>query len=178
MRSSGARLNTRKMKTYFTDFFDVEPTVLAKYGAFNVSLVTDLPLFIDPFLLFNSKKKKYQELHAEIIAYLIFLRDKARAGTLNEGLLKSWYLFPEVKQNWLGFTTTGNGGSGLGRDFANALHDNLHQLFPEFGKEAAKRVTRGSHLEKLCLVREGVGRDNISDFTTNLIKAMQNAMGF
>jgi hypothetical protein len=169
LKVRGSLQNT--MKTYFTDFLEVDPATLAKYGAFNVSLVTDLPLFIDPFLLFNSKKRKYQELHAVIIAYLIFLRDKARTGSLNEGLLKSWYLFPEVKQNWLGFTMTGNGGSGLGRDFANALHDNLHQLFPEFGKEAAKRVTRGSHLEKLCLVREGVGRDNISDFTTNLIKA-------
>jgi hypothetical protein len=159
------------MKTYFTEFFDVDPTALAKFGAFNVSLVTDLPLFIDPFLLFNSKKRKYKDLHNAIIAYLVFLRDKARLGSLNEGLLKSWYLFPEVKQNWLGFTSSGNGGCGLGKEFALALHENLHQLFPDFGKESAKRVTSGSHLEKLCLVREGVGRDNISDFTTNLIKA-------
>ena len=27
-------------------------------------------------------------------------------------------MFPEVKQNWLGFSLYGNGGSGLGRDFA------------------------------------------------------------
>ena len=33
-----------------------------------------------------------------------------------------------------------------------------------------KRITIGSHLEKLCLIKNGVGRDNISDFTTNLIK--------
>src|ERR1035441_1382490 len=38
-----------------------------------------------------------------------------------------------------------------------------------FGSFGAESVTRGSHLEKLCLIREGVGRDNISDFTTNLI---------
>lgn len=159
------------MQTYFTDFFGVDPIALEKYGAFNVSLVTDLPLFIDPFLLFNSKKKKYQELHSEIVQYLIFLRDKARDGSLDTGLLKSWYQFSEVKQNWLGFTTTGNGGSGLGRDFGLALHENLHRLFPEFGQEKTKHITHGTHLEKLCLVRAGVGRDNISDFTTNLIKS-------
>jgi hypothetical protein len=47
-----------------------------------------------------------------------------------------------------------------------ALHTNLHKLFADFGKE---KVTHGSHLEKLCLVGDRVGRDNISDFTTNLI---------
>ena len=26
-----------------------------EYGAFDISVVSDLPLFIDPFLLFNSK---------------------------------------------------------------------------------------------------------------------------
>lgn len=31
-------------------------------------------------------------------------------------------------------------------------------------------MTKGSHLEKLCLIRDGVGRDNISDFTNNLIR--------
>jgi len=43
---------------------------------------------------------------------------------------------------------------------------NLGRIFGSFGAES---VTRGSHLEKLCLIREGVGRDNISDFTNNLI---------
>lgn len=44
---------------YFSDYFDVDPLLLERYGAFNISLVTDLPLFIDPFLLFNSKKSEY-----------------------------------------------------------------------------------------------------------------------
>lgn len=155
------------MKTYFTDYFGVDPAVLEKHGAFNISLVTDLPLFIDPFLLFNSKKKQYQQLHDQIIRYLKFLRDKAQQENIQPGLLSAWYRFPEVKQNWFGFSLGGNSGSGLGKDFAEALHQNLHRLFPDFGKE---EVTKGSHLEKLCLISEGVGRDNISDFTTNLIK--------
>jgi hypothetical protein len=47
------------------------------------------------------------------------------------------------------------------------MNANLATIFQNFGDE---QVTRGSHLEKLCLVRDGVGKDNISDFTTNLIK--------
>lgn len=155
------------MSTYFSDFFGISPSTLEDYGAFNISLVTDLPLFVDPFLLFTSENEEYQELHAQIIAYLVFLRDRAQLAARDRGLLNAWYRFPEVKQNWFGFSATGNSGSGLGRAFAVALNENLHKLFPDFGAET---ITKGSHFEKLCLIREGVGRDNISDFTTNLIK--------
>lgn len=32
---------------YFTDFFNINEDVLNQYGAFNISLINDLPLFID-----------------------------------------------------------------------------------------------------------------------------------
>jgi hypothetical protein len=158
---------TAELLVYFSDVFGVKPAELDDYGAFDVSLVNDLPLFIDPFLLFNSKKPEYQELHDQIIRYVRFLRDKAVAGQVTKGLLTAWFIFKEVKQNWLGFSKSGNTGSGLGMDFAEALHQNLRTVLISFGEE---KVTRGSHLEKLTLIRAGVGRDNISDFTTTLIK--------
>jgi hypothetical protein len=153
--------------SFFADRFDIDPALLEQHGALDISLSTDLPLFIDPFLLFHSKKPEYQILHDSLIRYLVFLRDKANAGPVSEPLLRIWYCFPEVKQTWLGFSLKGNQGSGLGIDFARALHENLHRLFPEFG---AEQITKGSHLEKVCLIRDGVGKDNISDFVTNLIK--------
>jgi hypothetical protein len=155
------------IKTHFSDYFGILPEVLEEYGAFNVSLLSDLPLFIDPFLLFNSNNATYRELHERLIGYLKFLRDRSSARGVDHGLIQAWYRFPEVKQNWLGFSRTGNRGSGLGSDFANELNENLHRVFKDFGSE---RVTRGSHLEKLCLFTDGVGKDHISDFTTNLIK--------
>ncbi len=155
------------MATFISDYFGLNQEIFDEYGAFNVSIVNDLPLFIDPFLLFHSQKEEYVELHDQIIKYLIFLRDKSNAGANEIGLLRSWYCFPEVKQNWLGFSTSGNSGHGLGIKFARELHSNLHALFSDFGKE---KITQGSHLEKVCLISSGVGRDNISDFTTNLIK--------
>lgn len=156
------------MDIYFSDFFNVSEDTLSEYGAFNISLINDLPLFIDPFLLFNSENARYQSLHTEIIRYLRFLRDKSSGGEVSAGLIKSWFTFSEVKQNWLGYSLVGNAGSGLGAQFAHALNRNLHSIFADFGQE---KVTEGSHLEKLTLIEPGVGRDNISDFTTNLIKA-------
>jgi hypothetical protein len=43
----------------------------------------------------------------------------------------------------------------------------LSRLFADFGSET---ISRGSHIEKVCLLRDGIGRDMISDFTTNLVK--------
>lgn len=162
MQGSGDNL-----KMYFSDFFNVDPAVIEEYGAFDISLINDLPLFVDPFLLFNSDNPQYVALHDQIIAYVAFLRDRSSEAGIHQGLLKSWFRFPEVRQNWFGYSKVGNGGSGLGAKFATALNENLHTVFTDFGKE---QVTQGSHLEKLCLIRSGVGRDNISDFTTNLIK--------
>jgi hypothetical protein len=155
------------MATFFNEYFGVTADQVEDYGAFNISVVNDLPLFIDPFLLFNSDKPEYAQLHGEILRYIIFLQDASLAGRLNKNLEKAWFYFPEVKQNWLGFSLQGNGGSGLGSKFAQALRSNLQSLFSDFGRET---VSRGSHIEKVCLVRDGVGRDNISDFTTNLVK--------
>lgn len=155
------------MKIYFSDFFDVDPSKLEEYGAFNISLINDLPLFIDPFLLFGSKKAEYKLLHDRIVNYLTFLKSKSEIGITEFSQIKSWYLFPEVKQNWFGYSKVGNGGSGLGRQFGESFSSTMHIVFDDLGKE---RITQSSHLEKAALFEIGVGKDNISDFTTNLIK--------
>ncbi len=156
------------MSTFFAEFFELDPQALEDYGAFNISLVNDLPLFIDPFLLFHSSKSEYRNIHDEILRYLLFLRDRSTEGLVSDDLLRAWYCFPEVKQNWFGFSLVGNGGSGLGIDFARILHANLNRLFRDVDGQS---ITHGRHLEKVALITDGVGKDNISDFTTNLIKA-------
>lgn len=157
-----------KINVYFSDFFDVSPEVLRSYGTFDISLVSDLPLFIDPFLLFGSTKPEYRALHDGIIEYLVFLRDKAASGGTRSPLIRSWYTFKEVNQLWFGYTMAGNSGTGLGQDFAATLHSSLGDIFREFGEE---KLTKTSHLEKVCLIRGGVGKDHISDFTARLILA-------
>lgn len=157
-----------ELKIYFSDFFDVDSDLIESYGAVNISLINDLPLFVDPFLLFNSENEEYQYIHNEIIRYLLFLQEQAeKYEVLTSGMFSSWYLFSEIKQTWLGFSLAGNSGRGLGNDFANNLHKGLRTVFSDFGKET---ITKSSHLEKLCLISPLVGRDKISDFTTNFAK--------
>lgn len=155
------------MKIYFSDFFNIDEHTLEDYGAFNLSLINDLPLFVDPFLLFGSEKIEYQNLHISIIKYLTFLKDKAKIGIFNKFQIQSWYIFPEVKQNWLGYSKIGNNGRGLNMKFGKAFSSNINIVFDDLGKEI---ITQSSHLEKAGLFEIAVGKDNISDFTTNLIK--------
>ena len=109
------------MNTTFSDFFGVTKKDFEATGAFDISLVADLPLFIDPFLLFNSKAEVFQNLHRQMIEYLTFLRDKSSGESLDPTLVSAWYTFSEVRQNWLGFSVNANKGSGLGRDFASGF---------------------------------------------------------
>jgi hypothetical protein len=152
-------------RIYFSEYYKLPSEALTEYGAFDICVVSDLPMFIDPFLLFTSKRPEYQALHDQIVLYLQFLQRKSSNG-LTSGDMKNWYYFKEVKQNWLGFTLLGNGGHALGPTFAQTLSDSLGDILSNVGKE--KEV--GTHLEKLALVGPRVGRDCVSDFTTNLIK--------
>lgn len=161
-------MDNNSKKIYFSDFFNVKHSVIEKYGALDISLICDNPAFVDPFLIFANSE--YNNLHNIIIDYLEYLRDlsiKNEGKNLSSGEFKHYYKFPEAKQVWLGYSVSGNSGLGLGPDFAESLYENLNKIFSNFGKE---KITEASHLEKLCLVEEGVGVDKISDFTINLIK--------
>ena len=56
------------LNIYFSDFFNIDEDIIESYGAINISLINDLPLFVDPFLLFNSEKPEYQKIHSDIIS--------------------------------------------------------------------------------------------------------------
>ena len=153
---------------YFSDYFGVDEEIIEEYGAINISLISDLPLFIDPFLLFNSEDPEYQQIHREMIDYLHFLQKQAQlTPSLTSGMRKHWFNFSEVKQTWLGFSESGNSGRGMGIEFAEGLYSGLNTIFKDFAQTS---ITQSPHMEKLCLISPHVGRDKISDFTTNFAK--------
>ncbi len=67
-------------QVYFSDVFGVSAETLDEYGI-DIALVNDLPLFIDPFLLYDSEDAKYRQLHDDIIRYLVFLATGFWKGT-------------------------------------------------------------------------------------------------
>lgn len=71
----------------FSEIFEVDKNILEQEGFVDVSLLRDLPLFVDPFLIFGSQKEEYLELNNEINRYLLFLKKKAIQHEIHSGLL-------------------------------------------------------------------------------------------
>lgn len=148
---------------FFSEYYGIESSVVENYGAVDISFVCDIPLFIDPMLIFNSEKEEYKVLHEEIIKYFHFLYQKATSG-LQEKELKAWFEFNEVPNNWLGYSMSGNKGAALGKKYAHFLYDNIR-----FATKT-NNISKSSHIEKIMLLYEGSGKDKISDLVVNLIK--------
>lgn len=147
----------------FSEKFKVNSDIIEKYGAVDISLVCDIPLFIDPMLIFNSDKEEYQILHKNIIEYFHFLAKKSDKE-LDLADIKLWFTFNEVCNNWLGYSLEGNKGSALDIEFGKFLYSNI-----KFALNT-NSISNSEHAEKIMLLYDGSGKDKISDMTVNLIK--------
>ena len=147
----------------FSEYFGVSTEDLQKYGAIDISLVADIPMFIDPILIFNSNKKEYKKLHEDIIRYMHFLAKKAE-NKLDDKEIRTWFTFREVCNNWLGFSMCGNKGQALDVGFGKTLYENISFVLNN------NNISAGLHSEKIMLLYPGSGKDKISDMTVNLIK--------
>jgi len=146
---------------YFSDRFGVDRSIIEQYGAIDVSLVCDIPLFVDPMLIFNNGK--YKKLHDQIIKYFNFLYEKSQKG-VSKSEMSAYFKFSEVKNNWFGYSKSGNEGKGLGNSFALFLSQHLPFILNQ-----EHEITQGQHIEKALLIYDGSGKDKISDMATYLI---------
>ena len=137
---------------FFSERFQISSELLKEYGAVDISLVCDIPLFIDPMLIFNSEKEIYKNLHKSIIRYFHFLYTKAEQGlTMKE--VSAWFNFSEVPNNWLGYSLVGNKGLALGKEYAKFLYENIAFAINTHG------ISKSQHIEKVMLLYDGSGKD-------------------
>ena len=150
-------------KSMFSEKFNVDPKLIDEYGAIDISLVADIPMFVDPILIFNSDNEKYKQLHENIIKFMHFLYKKSKES-LSEKEIKTWFVFNEIYNNWFGFSMKGNKGLALDKEFGKLLYKNMPFVMENHG------ISKGLHVEKIMLIYPGSGKDKISDMTVNLIK--------
>jgi hypothetical protein len=121
----------------------------------------DLPLGIDPFLLFKSRDSEYRRLHTLLIATFNAGVAAIREGNTDEA--HRLFDFPEVSAIGLGYTQGGKRGSGVGSYLAGLIIDTL-----EASPALQQRGVR--HVEEMQLLSAGIGPDRVSDITANVLK--------
>lgn len=121
----------------------------------------DLPIGIDPFLLFKSRNSVLSALHSSILRVFNKGIEFVRAGKTNEA--EQLFDFPEVAEIGLGYTKKGKRGAGVGTF--------LCQLIIETLADSPALQERGvKHIEEMQLVSVGIGPDRISDIAANFLK--------
>lgn len=136
------------------------------FSQFDVDFViprvgVDLPLGIDPFLLFKSRDPSFSTLHDKILGAFNVAITALRNGDLSTA--EHLFNFPEVTEIGLGYTEKGKRGSGVG--------SYLSKLIIETLKDSPALMERGvRHIEEMQLVSVGISADRTSDIAANLIK--------
>ncbi len=121
----------------------------------------DIPLGIDPFLLFKSRDPEYRELHGLVLNVFNAGVASVRAGDI--AVARSILTFPEVPEIGLGYTQGGRRGSGVGTRLTDLIIETL--------SGSPQLVERGvRHIEEMQLLSAGIGPDRISDIVANILK--------
>ncbi|HEY6181750.1 MAG TPA: hypothetical protein VIW67_05855, partial [Terriglobales bacterium] len=121
----------------------------------------DVPVGIDPFLLYKSRDPDYRQLHEELLNAFnagiaaIKRRDEAEAVRIFD--------FPEVSAIGLGYTQRSKRGSGLGTHLSGLIIETLVGS-PDLQQRGVR------HIEEMQLVSAGIGPDRVSDIAANILK--------
>src|SRR5438045_2656825 len=84
----------------------------------------DVPVGIDPFLLFKSRDPEFQTLHNQILDVFCAGLDLIRKQRDDE--VERLFQFPEVSEIGLGYMREGKKGSGVGTFLSQLILDTLH----------------------------------------------------
>jgi hypothetical protein len=122
----------------------------------------DLPLCIDPFLLYKSRDISLCQLHGQLLS--LFNSGIVLFRTAKERELAQLIDFPEVNEIAFGYGETAARGSGLGEQLNKLLTETLVACEP-----LQNRGLR--HVEELQLLSIGVAADRVSDIAANVLKS-------
>lgn len=145
---------------------DPRTPILRGVNQFDVDFViprvgVDIPVGIDPFLLFKSRDSSLVALHDFLLSYFSLGVEAIRKGDVDSA--RRILDFPEVRELGFGYSMSSKRGSGVGDHLAGLIIDTIT------GSPAIRE--RGlRHLEELQLLSVGIGPDRLSDITANILK--------
>ena len=122
----------------------------------------DLPLYLDPFLLWKSDDPQYQRLHADLLSFVEEVRRHAVGGPATRAAAILSEVSAPVELG-LGYAAGPKRGSALGPGTINGIIRTFQQV-PQLRGEGL------DHLEVLALLVPGIAEDRISDLTASVVK--------
>jgi hypothetical protein len=122
----------------------------------------DIPLYVDPFLLWKSPSQQDKGLHLSMLNAFNNLGHLAKIGKKEEAL-KQLILASECDEVGLGVSATRQ-GKRIGNEQAQTVLD-LFTRIPEYGQRGFR------HFEEIQFYVDGISKDRISDFACNFIKS-------
>lgn len=122
----------------------------------------DIPLYIDPFLLWNSSKPQYRDLHQRLVNFFQLLSFHIRSGDIDAAseLLAGC---EEERALGLGYAAGSKEGTSIGPKLIAEII-RMHVDVPQL------RSGNFRHIEELQLVVPGLAEDRISDTAVSIIK--------
>lgn len=122
----------------------------------------DIPLYVDPFLLWKSPSMQDTSLHTAMIASFNGI-----------GRMAATSRRAEARQTLITLSECAEAGLGLaqnkkGRRIAESQADQILTLFESIPDVVAQGL---QHIETVQLLVDGIGKDRVSDFTCSLLKS-------
>lgn len=121
----------------------------------------DIPVGIDPFLLYKSKTALFRDLHRLMLEAFNAGIDAVTRGALADA--RAILDFPEEPAIGFGYTKRGKGGSGVGSYMAGLIVETV-------ASSPGLQERRIHHVEEMQLLAAGIGPDRVSDIAANLLK--------
>jgi len=122
----------------------------------------DIPLYVDPFLLWKSPSYQDKSLHGSILNSFNHLGFLSRKGKRDEAI-SQLIISSECDEVGLGHSATKKGRK-IGEDKANEILE-LFEMIPQYEKRGF------NHFEEIQFYIEGISKDRISDIACNFMKS-------
>ena len=125
-------------------------------------LSEDIPLYVDPFLMWRSPSQQDQSLHEALVNAFNYLGHVFQSGK-HEVAIQSLIRVSECDEVGLGHSATRT-GKRIGRGEAQEILK-LFERLPHYGRGECK------HMEEIQLYVDGISKDRVSDFACNFAKS-------
>jgi len=121
----------------------------------------DIPVWLDPFLLYKSRDPEFRRLHELTITAFNHGIDAVKRGEFDDAyrILD----FPEESAVGFGYTKRGKAGSGVGSGTAKLLVKTI-------ASSPGLQERKVRHVEEMQLLAARIGADRVSDIAVNILK--------